>query len=139
LLHIPDNLSRNAFEAMLKEDEIKNVFNLIEHSYILIHGIGEAGTMSKKRNLPKEIIDEIQLCGGVGEAFGHYFNNNGEVVYSMPIIGITKENISQVENMIAVAAGSEKAKAIIAVEKNKKNSILVTDEATAKEILSLLK
>ena len=57
----------------------------------------------------------------------------------MPIIGIAKENIIQVENMIAVAAGVEKAKAIIAVEKNKKNSILVTDEATAKEILSILK
>ena len=50
LLHIPDNLSKNTFKAMLKEDEIKNIFNLIEHSYILIHGIGKAGTMSRKRN-----------------------------------------------------------------------------------------
>lgn len=139
VLHVPDNLSHNAFETLLKEEEIKSVFEMIAHSYILIHGIGVAGNMSRKRNLPLEITQEIENCGGVGEAFGHYFDINGNIIYSMPLIGISKENIRNVENVIAVAAGVEKANAIIAVERNKTNSILVTDEATAIEILNKLK
>jgi central glycolytic genes regulator len=139
LLHIPDNLSHSTFETLLKEEEIKRIFDMIEHSFILIHGIGIAETMYKKRNLSSEITLNIEKYGAVGEAYGHYFNNDGEIVYSMPFIGIPRNRISQVNNMIAVAAGTEKTKAIIAVERNKTNSILVTDEATAREILKCLK
>jgi central glycolytic genes regulator len=138
LLHIPDNLSHSTFETLLKEKEIKRIFDMIEHSFILIHGIGVAEEMCKKRNLSSEIIFNIKKYGAVGEAYGHYFNSSGEIVYSMPFIGIPKNHIDGVKNMVAVAAGTQKAKAIIAVERNKTNSILVTDEATAREILKKL-
>lgn len=139
LLHMPDNLSHSAFQMLLQENDIKEIFQQISHSYILIHGIGIAETACKKRNLPEEIKIKVEDNGGVGEAYGHYFNIDGEIVYSMPFVGIPKEQISEVENIIAVAAGVEKSKAIIAVEKNRANSILITDEATAREIVNILK
>ncbi len=55
----------------------------------------------------------------------------------MPSIGITKDRIENIPNVIAVAAGIEKAEAIMAIQMDKLNSTLVTDEATAKEILKL--
>ncbi|MEG0774472.1 sugar-binding domain-containing protein [Clostridium sp.] len=139
LLHIPDNLSQSAFETLLNEEEIKRTFQMIEHSFMLIHGIGLSKIMCEKRNLPCDIISNIEKSGGVGEAFGHYFNMNGEIVYSMPFIGIPNDRINEVAHMIAVAADINKAKAIISVEKNKTNSVLVTDEATAREIIELLR
>lgn len=139
LLHMPDNLSHSAFQTLLRENDIKKIFQLISHSYILIHGIGMAETACKKRNLSADIVEEVEHNGGIGEAYGHYFNIDGEIVYSMPFVGISKEQVADVENIIAVAAGVEKSKAIIAVEKNRTNSILITDEATAREIANILK
>ncbi len=137
MLHIPDNISSDSFKALIKESDIKETFENISKSNILIHGIGLAKEMCDKRSLCKEVKDRILEAGAIGEAYGHYFNNKGEIVYSMPSIGITKDRIKNIPNIIAVAAGVEKAEAIMAIQKGKENSTLVTDEATAKEILKL--
>lgn len=137
LLHIPDNISSDSFKALIKESDIKETFEHIEKSNILIHGIGLAKDMCDKRSLGKDVKERILGLGAIGEAYGHYFNSKGEVVYSMPSIGITKDRIENIPNVIAVAAGIEKAEAIMAIQMDKLNSTLVTDEATAKEILKL--
>ncbi|MEG1254175.1 sugar-binding domain-containing protein [Clostridium sp.] len=138
LLHIPDNLSNNSFSALLEEVEIKEVYKQIERSDILLHGIGLAKDMCDKRSLTEEMKHEIMGCGAIGEAYGHYFNSSGDIVYSMPSIGIHKNDIENIPSIIAVAAGVDKAEAIIAIEKNRINSTLITDEATGKEILKML-
>ncbi len=137
LLHIPDNISSDSFKALIKESGIKETFGHIEKSNVLIHGIGLAKEMCDKRSLCKDVKDRILELGAIGEAYGHYFNSKGEVVYSMPSIGITKDRIESIPNVIAVAVGIEKAEAIMAIQMGKVNSTLVTDEATAKEILKL--
>jgi central glycolytic genes regulator len=137
LLHIPDNISGDSFKALIKELDIKKTFENIDKSNVLIHGIGLAKEMCDKRSLCMEIKEKILKSGAIGEAYGHYFNNKGEIVYSMPSIGITKDKIKNIPNVIAVAVGVEKAEAIIAIQRHKRNSTLVTDESTAKEILKL--
>ncbi|WP_346940735.1 sugar-binding domain-containing protein [uncultured Clostridium sp.] len=137
LLHIPDNISSDSFKALIKESDIKETFKHIEKSNVLIHGIGLAKEMCDKRSLCNDVKDRILELGAIGEAYGHYFNSKGEVVYSMTSIGITKDRIESIPNVIAVAAGIEKAEAIMAIQMGKVNSTLVTDEATAKEILKL--
>ncbi|KIE46176.1 putative sugar-binding domain protein [Clostridium argentinense CDC 2741] len=138
ILHIPDNISEDTFEALINEKGIREIFSKIENSYIVIHGVGDANEMSQKRDLSKEVIENIKKLNAVGEAYGHYFNYNGEIVYSMPTIGIKIDKISSVENMIAVAAGKYKAKAIISAIRGRSNEVLITDEATAKEIYNTL-
>lgn len=137
-LHIPDNLSQNLFDAMLKEGEIKGIFNDINKSDILLHGIGLATDMCEKRSLVEDVKVNIMESGAVGEAFGHYFNSKGQIVYSMPTIGIHRSDIDKIPRMIAVSAGVHKAKAIAAIEKGRSNSVLITDESTGREVLKIL-
>ena len=85
--------------------------------------------------MSRDIIENIKKINAVGEAYGHYFNYNGEIVHSMPTIGINADKISFIENMIAVAAGKYKAKAIISAVRDRTNEVLITDEATAKEYI----
>ncbi len=138
-LHIPDNLSQTLFDAMIQESEIKDIFTAIRNSEVLLHGIGLAKEMCEKRSLTGEVKGRIIECGAVGEAFGHYFNCNGEVVYSMPAIGIRREEIDCIPHMIAVSAGVNKAQAIAAIEKGRSNSVLITDEETGRAVLKILK
>ncbi|KZL90151.1 sugar-binding transcriptional regulator [Clostridium magnum] len=139
LLHVPDNLSDKAMNAMMQEKDIRDVLETVDSADILIYGIGRAENMAKRRNLPQEELNKIEEYGAVGEAFGYYFNKEGEIVYYTPSIGIKNEEIGKIETLIAVAGGKNKAEAIVSTQNNSHNSILVTDEGAAREIMELLK
>ena len=46
--------------------------------------------------------------------------------------------MKKIKNQVAVAGGKSKAKAIVAAEMNNFNSVLITDEGAAREIVKLL-
>ncbi|SHH28857.1 sugar-binding transcriptional regulator [Clostridium grantii] len=138
MLHVPDNLSDSALKTIQKEKSIMEVLDLINNADILIYGIGRATKMAEKRGLGKEIVEKLEQLGAVGEAFGCYFNIEGEIIFSTPTIGIKNEQMTNVETSIAIAGGKRKAKAIIATEMYSKNSILFTDEGAAMEIMKIL-
>ncbi|WP_066824598.1 sugar-binding transcriptional regulator [Clostridium tepidiprofundi] len=139
LLHVPDNLSYNALEAILKEKNIVDIVNKIRNSDVLIFGIGRAEEMAKRRGMPDELICEILSKGAVGEAFGHYFNDEGEIVYYTPTIGIKNQDTKNIAILIAIAGGKSKAKAIISTEIDRTESVLITDQGAAQEIVRIIK
>lgn len=138
LLHAPDNLSKAALEAMLNEKDIKNIIDKIRSAEVLIYGIGIAKDMAKRRGLSEDVIKDLEELGAVGEAFGHYFNKLGEVIYSTPTIGVKNEDVKNNKTLIAVAAGKNKARAIIATEINRSSTVLIIDEAAAEEIINII-
>lgn len=138
LLHVPDNLSESAISTMVKEKSIRDVLDCIYNADILIHGVGRANKMARRRGLNDARIKEIEDKGGVGEAFGYYFNKNGNIVYTTPSIGIKNSRINEINTLIAVAGGSGKAEAILSTEINNHNSVLITDEGAAKRLLEFI-
>ena len=80
-------------ETILNEKDIKNIIDKIRSAEVLIYGIGIAKDMARKRGLSEEDIKELEELGAVGEAFGHYFNELGEIVYSTPTIGVKNEDV----------------------------------------------
>jgi central glycolytic genes regulator len=138
LLHVPDNLSNKAINTIISEKDIKEVLEIIHKANILIYGIGRADEMGRRRGLTQDELNKILNIGAVGEAFGYYFDRNGNTVYSSPTIGLKSDQITNVESPIAVAAGKNKAEAILSMQFHNTNSILITDEGAAREMLSLL-
>jgi len=136
-LYTPDVLSKETIDSLLGEPEIKETIDTIEKIDLLIFGIGRAETMSKRRSLSEEKIGMILNKGSVAEAFGYYFNKDGEIVYEMSTIGIKLDKFKKMDNLIAVAGGVHKAMAIVSICKLNPNLVLVTDEDVAKEILKL--
>lgn len=137
LLHVPDNLSHESLETIINEPEVKDVLASISNADILIFGIGRADEMANRRGLKSSLISEILDRGAVAEAFGDYFNNKGEIVYRTPTIGLNFDFAKDINNIIAIAGGKNKAEAIIALKTNNPNMVLVIDEGAAKEILIL--
>jgi central glycolytic genes regulator len=135
LLHVPDHLSREAYESLIEEPSVKEVLELIKSCRMVVHGIGDAITMAERRKTSKEDMEKIKARHAVAEAFGYYFNEAGEVVHKVKTVGIQLEDLPRVEHVIAVAGGSSKAKAIQAYMKRAPHSILITDEGAAKALL----
>lgn len=138
LLYTPDFLSKDAIDSLMNEPEIKDILTYIDKIDLLIFGIGDALTMAKRRSLNSQEIGIIETKGAVSEAFGYYFNREGEIVHEISTIGISLEKFKTMENIIAVAGGDDKSEAIVSICRLNPNLVLVTDENVARNIINTL-
>jgi central glycolytic genes regulator len=136
LLHVPDRLHPEALQSLLREPQIKEVLALLKHARIVLHGIGDAVTMARRRSYSEAELRELEQAGAVSEAFGYYFNEAGETVHRMPTIGLQLEDVKKAEAVLSIAGGESKAKAILSFAKQSCQNVLITDEGAARAILS---
>jgi central glycolytic genes regulator len=137
VLYVPDQVSPEVYKSVVTEPSIREVLALIKQANIVLHGIGDAIAMAKRRNTIEKDMEKIIRGHAVGEAFGYYFNEQGEVVHKVWTIGLQLEDLPHIQHVFAVAGGASKAKAIKAYMHSKPDStVLITDEGAAKKILS---
>ncbi|HEU5140373.1 MAG TPA: sugar-binding domain-containing protein [Bacillales bacterium] len=134
LLHVPDQLSSGSFDSLVEEPGVKEVLGLIRSAGIVIHGIGEARTMAKRRKSSPELLEKIEREKAVAEAFGYYFDGAGNIVHKVKTIGLQLEDLQTRKAVLTVAGGASKAGAIAAYFKRSPESVLITDEGAAMEL-----
>lgn len=136
VFYVPDQVSTEIYESLIKEPEIHEVLSLIKSASMVLHGIGDAITMAERRKTSPEVKLRLEMGEAVGEAFGYYFNEKGDIVHKVSTIGLQLEDLVKITNVIAVAGGSSKVKAIKAYMKQAPEStILITDEGAARKLL----
>lgn len=139
LLHVPDNVGKKALETLLQIDEIKELNNMTKKMDILVFGIGRADDMARRRKLNQNTLDLLKENGAVAEAFGYYFDINGEIKMESSTFGLKLADFKKIPTVIGVACGTKKAEAIIAISTLRENMTIVTDEGTARKILEMQK
>ena len=93
MLYVPDQVSTEVYKSFIKDPDIKEVLDLINSANMVLHGIGDAITMAERRKTSEEILEKILAGNAVGEAFGYYFNEEGEVVHKVTTIGLQLEDL----------------------------------------------
>lgn len=135
-LYVPDNVSETTYNTLLNEPSVIHTLEKIRESNITIHGIGDALKMARRRQSPQEIVDKLQHHNAVGEAFGYYFDDRGDVVHRVKTIGLQLEDLESKRFIFAVAGGKSKGEAIKAyLSIAPANTVLITDEGAAQVIL----
>lgn len=135
LLYVPDPLSESSYETMINEPAIIDILNLIKGSNIVIHSIGDALTMAKRRKTKESVIEKLTKEKAVSEAFGYYFDKDGKIVHTVRTIGLQLKDLTEDKRVITIAGGKSKAEAIVSYFKRGKRDVFITDEEAAKEIL----
>src|SRR5699024_8613235 len=135
LLHVPDPLSETLYESIIQEPSVADTLHLIKHADIVIHGIGNAMAMARRRHTNKEVIAQLKEKNALSEAFGYYFNEDGEVVHKVRTVGLQLEDLTNPKHVITVAGGKSKAQVIASYVQKKKTDILITDEAAASKMI----
>lgn len=138
LLHVPDHLSDEAYMSLMQEPNIREIVEVIRSARIVLHGIGDAMVMARRRRVDESVIKAMEAEKALAEAFGYYFDRNGAVVHKMSTAGLRLEDIMETEVVIAVAGGRSKGEAIAAVMRFGHDDMLVTDEAAAQEIAAIM-
>ncbi|HHY70499.1 MAG TPA: sugar-binding transcriptional regulator [Thermoanaerobacterales bacterium] len=137
LLYVPDNLSPETMESVINEPRIQEILEIVHRTNILLHGIGGAEEIGRRRGLSEKQIMEIKKKGAVAEAFGYYFDSEGKVVHITTSVGLTIKDLKNIRIVIAIAGGTNKAPAIQAFLKYHNPTVFITDEGAARKLLEL--
>ena len=138
-LYVPDSVSEDVLRKILEEDaRVKQVVETIKSADILVHGMGQAQVMAKKRGVGPELMAHLRQAGAVGEALGQYFDLNGHVVHSTDTLGLMVNDLEKIHTVMGIGGGHSKGRAILSVLRSGQDDILVTDEAAAREIIRCL-
>lgn len=134
--YYPESLSAEAHEVFKRESTAIQMMELYAKTDCVLHGIGDAQHMAGLRNTPADECEQLKAQGAKGEAFGYYFDSNGNVVHRIRTVGIQTEQLKNVPTILAVAGGKSKAEAILSyMASAPRQTILVTDEGAAREML----
>jgi central glycolytic genes regulator len=132
MFHVPETLSADTAARLALEPAVRDVVTQLRAADIVVHGIGDALTMARRRGLSPDVVEELRQRAAVAEAFGYYFNAAGEIVYAMHTIGLRLEDLAHIRHIVAVAGGAHKAKAIQAAARAYRIDFLITDEGAAR-------
>lgn len=137
LLHAPEDVLPCYLEQILNEPRIRDVIALGCRANVLLHGIGTAEEMAKRRGFDEKAIMELITEGAVGEAFGCYFDARGNIVHNTTSVGLRLEDLEKIPLVITVGGGRSKAWAVMAVLSRGYCDVCITDEGVARRLMTL--
>ncbi|KRK72557.1 sugar-binding transcriptional regulator [Lacticaseibacillus nasuensis] len=137
VLYVPENVSAQTYQPLLKEPAVQEVLQMIDNAQVVIHSIGDALVMAKRRSMSPATVHQLVEHQAVSETFGTFFNQAGEVIYKIPRIGLQIPDLDHIPYVFAVAGGQSKAAAIRAYMHNAPHHTwLITDAGAANSILT---
>ncbi|NMB13145.1 MAG: sugar-binding transcriptional regulator [Firmicutes bacterium] len=132
LLHVPDDVGEDVIASLCGDPKIREMLDLIKETDMVLHGIGTAEEMAKRRRLGEADLELLRDRKAVGEAFGYYFDRKGHIVYTTTSVGLRMEDLAKIDKVVAVGGGHTKAEAALAVMSNRYQHVCITDEGAAR-------
>lgn len=137
VLYSPEMMSEESVKVLEREPAIGETLQLLKRSDVVLYGVGDAHQMASRRHLSTSVIEEITQQNAVGEVFGSFFDKQGNILYSIPRIGMHLEDLQSVALPILVAVGQEKADALAAyLRLAPPQSVIFIDETCAQSVLN---
>lgn len=133
--------SPNLAQAMLTEPDIQQILRmnkLAQYTVISVGGVDSNATAVQENLISANDFMGLKMSGAQGDILLHFFNQDGKQIESQindRLVGISIKELKELNNVVGVAAGESKVEAIRAALKGGYLDIIITDEATAANIL----
>ena len=131
-------------ESLLQDPQVRETLEIGRRSDISLTGLGVADPdlagMYRAGYIDDATLDGIRAAGAVGDILVEFFDQRGRrlnLPVSRRVIGLSLDDLAAIPMTIAVAGGTRKAAAILGALRAGLMHVLVTDEATAREVLRL--
>ena len=131
--------------ALKQDSKIKEIFNLMEETQIVIFSVGTINKEAlavKAGYFSEQDFMNLRDEGFVGDICSRFIKKDGtqaDADLNDRVIGISLDKIKEKKFRVCVAIGNEKAESILAGIKGGFINSLFTDEKTAMEIVRLAK
>lgn len=127
--------------AMRAETSVSDIIRMAELSSFTLVGIGamhETATIVRSGVISQNEMLRLKMSGSVGDVLCHFVDEYGALVPSDiedRLISTPLEQLRSMDNVVGLAAGTQKAEAIRAVLRGGYLDVLITDEPTASLLL----
>ncbi|WP_077612147.1 sugar-binding transcriptional regulator [Clostridium sp. Marseille-P2415] len=118
--------------------EISRMVNLASMTVVSIGGINEEATIIKNGIFTKNDFLYLSMQGAVGDILSHFIDKDGNPIHTdieERLLSTPLSTLRTLPNVIGVAAGNSKLKAIRASLKGGYLNALITDEQTALNLI----
>lgn len=134
--------SREAKLVLLGDTYVRETMELFSKITLAIVGIGAvepSSMLARSGNVftSRELAD-VKDAGGVGDISLRFFDTEGQTVKTPMderVIGMTLDELSEIDRVIALAGGQSKSSAIRAALRSGVIDVLVTDKFTAARLI----
>lgn len=133
--------SQSTHDTFLEQPAIKNTFDHARQAKVALVGIGttepKASSFLRAGHLTERQLQELRAQGAVGETSGFHFDINGQADFDINqrVIALNLSDLKRIPQVIAVACGLPKARAILGVLRGGYIKALATDSVTAAAVL----
>jgi DNA-binding transcriptional regulator LsrR (DeoR family) len=132
-----------ASKALLNDPHVEQALETARSANLAFMGIGaprkDSILIRRGSIVAWEELEALKARGAVGDINLRYFDIDGKLIESAlneRVIGLTLEEIRQIETVIGVAGGEAKYHAILGAVRGQLVDVLVTDDATARRLLA---
>ncbi len=137
---VSDKKTRDFF---LASDQIKFVWQRLKHADAAVVGVASLvnSVYTERGVLSQSDIGHLKERGAVGEICGRFFDAKGKECASRwrdRVISIELDYLRKIPNVIGVAAGAERAPAVLAALRGGYIKSLLLDESGAEALLALV-
>lgn len=138
LLHLPDIVNEEVFDRLLDDPDIKTVIDYIKNADVFIFGASSLEAIAMKRNMTRDESEFLKSVNARAEAYGYYFDSEGKVIHRNGTVGIRESDLKNIGTVMSIGGGALRAEAMMIVNRDRANHVMVIDEAAAKEMSRLL-
>ncbi|MCG6112555.1 MAG: sugar-binding transcriptional regulator [Paracoccus sp.] len=127
--------------VLLSQPGVRDIFDLSNSATLTLVGMGTADAGAQlvaSGMIERREIAEINAAGGMGEMMGHFFDARGHVLETTLTARTLAVELDRAEGqrIVVIAGGPDKLAAIRAVLNSGRLSGLITDEVTARGLMS---
>jgi deoxyribonucleoside regulator len=133
---------RSIRDTLFKEKKIQETLAMARKADLVLFGvgmIGKEGLLWKSGFLNNNDAAKLKATGAVGAICGRFFDASGQKCWGQlddRTIGLNLDELRRIRHKICIAAGKEKVPAILGALRGKLLDVLITDENTAKNLLT---
>ena len=128
---------------MIQNPHIKETLDLAQQATIIMTGIGSlesqlAPSQTWLGFLSPTVIQQLKVQGAVGHICAHHYDIDGRILdidIHQGIVGAGLDILHKAPQVLGVASGREKSRAILGALRGKHINILITDDVTAQKVL----
>lgn len=134
--------SVEAKQVLLSDLQVRGALDLFSKLNTLYVGLGALNTnpvlMNERKEIPSEFYEEVVESDAVGDIALHFFDIKGNEVETQLkdcVIGVSPEEIKQVDTVVGIAGGREKVDVIHGALSGNYIDVLITDHQTATQLV----
>jgi deoxyribonucleoside regulator len=133
---------KTTLESLIKTQEIAQVMDLWSRLDVAVVGIGQVefqqiSSMFFVDHIPPRTLAQLEAKGTVGDICARFFDQLGkEVLPATGVIGVSLDQLRAIPEVIGIAGGMEKVRAVLGALRGGYIKTLITDVATARAVLA---